>query len=142
MYKRQALQAVGLIDPGVVIQGGEVVHDGGQQLKSGVLAGPVAAPVAAALDGAVLDVVKQLVGSAQLTLGVVGDGCLLYTSRYHAVDCGGIAICRQQDLHEAHSSPLHGFFICINCISTVRIVYSHAAVKRVYKNFINFFHVM
>ena len=67
-----AVQTAGLIDPGVVVQRGEVVHNGGQQLERGVLAGPVAAPVAAALDGALADIVEQLAGGAKLAFGIVG----------------------------------------------------------------------
>ena len=68
-----AVHSAGLIDPGVVVQGGEVVHDSGQQLKGRVLAGPVAAPVAAALHGALADKVEQLAGGAQFALGVIGN---------------------------------------------------------------------
>ena len=69
-----AVQTAGLIDPGVVVQSGEVVHNGGQQLERGVLAGPVAAPVAAALNGALTDIIKQLFGGAKLAFGIVSHG--------------------------------------------------------------------
>ena len=69
-----AVQTAGLIDPGVVVQRGEVVHNGGQQLERGVLAGPVAAPVAAALNGALTDIIKQLFGGAKLAFGIVSHG--------------------------------------------------------------------
>ena len=69
-----ALQAAALGDPDVVVHAGEVIHCSGEQLKSGILAAPVAAPVTAALDGAVLDVIKQLVCRTKRALRIVGDG--------------------------------------------------------------------
>ncbi|MPM79459.1 hypothetical protein SDC9_126493 [bioreactor metagenome] len=69
-----ALHTAGLIDPGVKVHGAEIIHDGGEQLKSSILSGPVAAPVATALNSAILNIIEQLVGCAQLTLGVVGNG--------------------------------------------------------------------
>ena len=69
-----ALKAAALRDPDIVVHAGEVIHRGGKQLKSGILAAPVAAPVAAALDGAVLNVIEQLICCAQRALRIVRDG--------------------------------------------------------------------